>query len=60
MQAAFQSIIISCVLDMGERESVQFYSGYHYHHSYNHNQGNSSVGRWKGAQQRVMEEGEMS
>lgn len=58
LQAAFQSIIISWVLDM--RERVQFCSGYHYHHSYNHNQGNSSVGRWKGGWQRVMEEDKMS
>lgn len=60
LQAAFQSIIISRVLDMRERERVQFCSGYHYHHSHNHNQGNSSVARWKGGWQRVREEDEMS
>lgn len=41
-------------------ERVQFCSGYHYHHGYNHNQGNSSVARWKGGWQRVMEEDKMS
>lgn len=58
LQAAFQSIIISWVLDVSKR--VQFCSGYHYHHSYNHNQGNSCVARWKGGWQRVMEEYKMS
>lgn len=58
LQAAFQSIIISWVLDVSTR--VQFCSGYHYHHSYNHNQGNSCVARWKGGWQRVMEEYKMS
>lgn len=52
------SIIISWVLDVSKR--VQFCSGYHYHHSYNHNQGNSCVARWKGGWQRVMEEYKMS
>lgn len=58
LQTSFQSIIISRVLDMSE--AAQFCCSYHYHHSYNHNQGNSCVARWKGGWQRVMEEYEMS
>lgn len=46
LQAAFQSIIIPLGVEY-ERERVQFCSGYHYHHGYNHNQGNSSVGDGK-------------
>lgn len=53
LQAAFQSIIIPLGVEYGrekERErgwGVQFCGGYHYHHGYNHNQGNSSAGDGK-------------
>lgn len=52
LQAAFQSIIIPLGVEYeSERKrgegGVQFCSGYHYHHGYNHNQGNSSAGDGK-------------